>query len=139
MLVINDRIAIPEDELQFSYARSGGPGGQNVNKVSSKVFLHWNLAANSSVPAEVMERLRQQQRNRITVDDVLVLQSQSFRDQEKNRQECLEKLRDFLLQATTVPKKRKATKPTRGSKERRLNAKKRRSSLKAMRGKLNSD
>lgn len=134
-MIVNDRISIPDEELTFTYARSGGPGGQNVNKVSSKAILHWNLAANASVPAEIMARLRLQQANRISNDQELVIQSQEFRDQEKNRQACLNKLRDFLLQAATVPKKRRPSKPTRGSKERRLTAKKRRSAIKSSRGK----
>lgn len=136
MFQINERFGIPDDELVFSFARSGGPGGQNVNKVSSKAILHWNLAANNSVPAEIKSRLRTLQRNRITGDDELVIQSQEFRDQERNKLACLEKLREYLLQASFVPKARRASKPSRGSKERRLQAKKKRAAIKSGRGKV---
>ena len=139
MLSINDQIQIPDEELVFSYARSGGPGGQNVNKVASKAFLHWSIAQNSSVPDDVKERLRTLFRSRITVEDELVIQSQEFRDQEKNKLACLEKLRDFLVKAATVPKKRRPSKPSRGSKERRLATKKHRASVKSDRGKVKDD
>jgi ribosome-associated protein len=136
---INDRFGIPEDELLFTYARSGGPGGQNVNKVSSKAILHWSLSTNNSVPAEIKARLRTLHRNRISGDDELVIHSQEFRDQERNRLACLEKLREFLLQASVLPKVRRPSKPSRGSKERRLHAKKKRASIKSGRGKVNDD
>ncbi|MFL5341335.1 MAG: alternative ribosome rescue aminoacyl-tRNA hydrolase ArfB [Gemmataceae bacterium] len=131
MFAVNERIQIPDDELQFTYARSGGPGGQNVNKVSSKAVLRWNLGANGSVPAEIKARLRGTQRRRITVDDEIVIQSQEYRDQERNRLACLEKLREFLIDASFVPKPRRSSKPTRGSKQRRLTAKKMRSAVKS--------
>jgi hypothetical protein len=81
---ITDALTIPDDELHFSFARSGGPGGQNVNKMASKALLHWNLAANTTLPADVRERLRLQQANRLTAKGDLVLQSQRFRDQARN-------------------------------------------------------
>jgi ribosome-associated protein len=139
MFVVNERIQIPDDELQFSFARSGGPGGQNVNKVSSKAILHWNLGLNTSVAAEIKDRLRTLQRNRVTVEDELVIQAQNYRDQERNKLECLERLREMLLQAAEVQKKRRPSRPTRGSKERRLNAKKKRSFLKSHRGPLKDE
>ena len=136
---INERIHIRTEELVFSFARSGGPGGQNVNKVSSKAILRWNLAANHSVPQTVKARLRTLQLNRITGDDELVIQSQEFRDQEKNKQACLDKLRDYLLQAAAVPKVRRPSKPSRGSKERRLTAKKKRAAIKLGRGRVKDE
>src|SRR5262245_6223561 len=139
MLAVTDRIQIPDEELQFSFARSGGPGGQNVNKVSSKAILRWNLGANATVPLEIKDRLRALQRNRITVEGELVIQAQNYRDQERNKLECLERLREMLLQAASLPKKRRPSRPTRGSKERRLQAKKRRSFLKSNRGRLKDD
>src|SRR5437660_7791682 len=99
MLEVNERISIPEDEFTWSFVRSGGPGGQNVNKVASKAVLRWNLTASPSVPDDVKARLRTQQRRRITGEGELVLNSQRYRDQERNRLDCLEKLRDMLLQA----------------------------------------
>ncbi len=131
MFEVNERMTIPEEEFDWSYARSGGPGGQNVNKVASKAVLHWDVAHNVTVPAEVRARLCALQRRRVTTEGVLVLTSQRFRDQEKNRADCLEKLRELLIEAAHVPKARRATKPSRGSKERRLQAKQRRSVTKA--------
>ena len=131
MLDINDRIHIPEDEFTWNYVRSGGPGGQNVNKVASKAVLRWNVLASPSLPPDVKARLQAQQRHRITGDGDLLLSSQRYRDQERNRLDCLDKLRAFVLQATAVPKVRKKTKASRASKERRLAAKKHRASIKA--------
>lgn len=128
---INDTLSIPDEELQFSYARSGGPGGQNVNKVSSKAILHWNLEANATLPAEVKERLRAQQRQRLTTEGELVIQSQAFRDQAKNVEACRVKLREMIEAALHVPKTRKATKPSKASKRRRLDAKRQNSARKA--------
>ena len=130
MLDINDRIHIPEDEFTWNYVRSGGPGGQNVNKVASKAVLRWNVLASPSLPPDVKARLQQQQRHRITGDGDLLLSSQRYRDQERNRQDCLEKLQALVRAATIIPKARRATRPTRGSREARLHAKKRRSAIK---------
>ena len=130
MLEVNEHIHIPEEEFAWSFARSGGPGGQNVNKVASKAVLHWDLANSPSVPEPVKMRLRTLQRRRITTEGVLVLNSQRFRDQEKNRQDCLDKLRAMLVEASFVPKPRRPSKPTRGARERRLQEKKRRAATK---------
>jgi ribosome-associated protein len=139
MLQINHYLQIPAEELHFSFARSGGPGGQNVNKVASKAVLRWSLRTNVSVPEHVKTRLRSLHRNRVTADDEIVIQSQRYRDQERNRQDCLDKLREFILQAAALPKPRRATKPTRGSRERRLEAKKQQSERKSARRAFNSD
>ena len=128
---INADLRIPEDELEWTYVRSGGPGGQNVNKVASKAVLRWNVAASRSLPEDVKARLRAREANRITAEGELVLTSQRFRDQERNRQDCLDKLRQMIAQAAARPKARRKTKPTRGSQEARLRAKKRRAATKA--------
>src|SRR5689334_4706823 len=126
MLEINDQLRIPDTELEWSFVRSGGPGGQDVNKVASKAVLRWNLAASPSVPEAVKARLRAHHRRRITAEGELVLTSQRYRDQERNRQDCLDKLRELVLQAATPPRPRRPTKPSRGSREARLRAKRRR-------------
>jgi ribosome-associated protein len=129
-LEITDNIRIPDSEFKWNFVRAGGPGGQNVNKVASKAILRWDLAHSPSVPADVKARLRTQQRRRITSAGVLLLNSQRFRDQEKNRQDCLDKLRELIRQAATPPKQRKPTKPTRGSRAARFREKRRRSTIK---------
>src|SRR5262245_4475190 len=132
MIEINPHIRIPEDELTWSYVRSGGPGGQNVNKVASKAVLRWDVAGTPSLPADVKERLRAQQRRRLTTEGELVLTSQRHRDQDRNRQDCLEKLRALVLQAAVVPKvRKKRTRPSRAAKEARLREKKRRAATKS--------
>jgi ribosome-associated protein len=133
MLEISHRLRIPDEEFSWSFVRSGGPGGQNVNKVASKAVLRWNIVASLSLPDDIKGRLQQQQRRRITSDGDLLLSSQRYRDQERNRQDCLDKLVEVLRAASVVPKTRRKTKPSRGAQERRLAAKKRRSALKSSR------
>jgi len=136
---VADAISIPESELAWTFARSGGPGGQNVNKVASKAVLHWNLAENTSLPPDVKDRLRVRQRRRITKDGLLVLTSERFRDQFKNIEDCRAKLRAMVLEVLYPPRPRKATRPSRGAKERRLAAKKRQGQRKALRRKPVTD
>src|SRR5260370_33422758 len=133
MLDINADIHIPDDELHWSFARSGGPGRQNVNKVASKAILRWDVAATSSLPEHVKQRLLAHQRKRITNEGELVLNSQRYRDQERNREDCLQKLREMILQAATLPKRRRPTKPTRGSRMDRVQEKRRRAGVQAVR------
>ncbi|MFO0807286.1 MAG: alternative ribosome rescue aminoacyl-tRNA hydrolase ArfB [Gemmataceae bacterium] len=133
MLVVDGAIAIPDAEFEWSYARSGGPGGQNVNKVASKAILRWALDASPSLPDAVKTRLRTLQRNRITTEGDLIVTSELTRDQERNREDCLIKLATMIRAALIVPKPRKATKPSKGSKQRRLAAKKHHSARKSSR------
>jgi ribosome-associated protein len=133
MLEITNHVRIPDEEFSWRFVRSGGPGGQNVNKVASKAVLRWNFVASPSLPDDIKARLQQQQRRRITSDGDLLLTSQRYRDQERNRLDCLDKLAEMLRAAAVVPKKRRKTKPSRGAHERRLAAKKRRSALKSSR------
>ena len=123
MLRAGPRIAIAEEEFQFSYARSSGPGGQNVNKVNSKVTLHWNLNE-ATLPDDIVRRFRLKFRNKITEEGQVVIQSQRYRDQPRNREDCLEKLRQMLLEVATPPPRRKKSRPTKASRERRLQQKK---------------
>ena len=124
MLEVTAAIAIPDEEFAWAYARSGGPGGQNVNKVASKAELRWPLDASPSVPDAVKARLRVAHPAHVTVDGEFVITSQEYRDQERNRQRCLEKLADMLLTAATPPKPRVKTKPSKASQRRRLDDKK---------------
>jgi ribosome-associated protein len=133
MIEVNARIQIPEEELEWTYVRSGGPGGQNVNKVSSKAVMRWNVTASPAVPDAVKVRLRTLQRRRITAEGELVMTSQRYRDQERNRLDCIEKLREMVLAAATVPRARKATRPTRSSQRARVATKRHRSDLKGAR------
>jgi ribosome-associated protein len=131
MFEINDRIRIPEEEFTWSFARSGGPGGQNVNKVASKALLRWDVEKTTCLSMPVKIRLKTLQRRRFTREGMLQIVSQRYRDQERNRQDCFEKLREMVLEALVVPKFRKPSRPTRGSREARLRAKKIRSSIKS--------
>jgi len=133
MLVVNRRIRIPLTEFRFTFARSAGPGGQNVNKVNTKVTLHWDVESSPSLPADVRERFRSKYSRRINKNGELVIYSQRYRDQARNVDDCKDKLRDMLLEVATAPRKRKATRPSRASKERRLREKKAKSQTKESR------
>jgi ribosome-associated protein len=126
MLIVDERIAIPIAELRFTYARSSGPGGQNVNKVSTKVVLHWNVEGSPSVPEDVRARFVAKFERRLTKDGDVVVQSQRFRDRDRNVADCLAKLRDLLLAVSEAPKKRRRTRPARAARERRLTEKRER-------------
>ena len=139
MLEITPLLQIPEDEFTWSYARSGGPGGQNVNKVASKAVMRWDIAATTAIPEDVKIRLALQQKRFFTQDGSVIITSQRYRDQERNRADCLEKLRTIILQALAVPKVRKKTRPSRGAKRRRLQEKKQRSDVKQNRRRPNQD
>ncbi len=134
---ITERINIPEIELQFSYARSSGAGGQNVNKVNSKATLSWNIDLSTALPPAVEKRFKEKFAGRINKDGAIIIQSDSFRDQPRNANECLERLRKMVLEVLSPPKKRKPTKPTKSSQKKRVDTKKKRGEVKKNRQKPN--
>jgi ribosome-associated protein len=133
MLVVNSRLKIPLREFRFSFARSSGPGGQNVNKVSTKVTLRWAVLASRSLPGPVRRRFLAKYRRRVTAQGDFLMTSQRFRDAGRNVADCLEKLRKMLAEVATEPKRRKPTRPTAASVHRRLDRKRRHSQKKRLR------
>jgi len=136
---ITPEIVIDERELEESFVLASGPGGQNVNKVSSAVQLRFNVAFSTSLPEPVRYRLMTQLKSRLTKDGELILVGRKFRDQNRNREEVRERLADLIRAATIEPKKRYKTKPSRGSVENRLQHKKKHAELKRGRGKFHDD
>lgn len=134
MLDIDADVQIPDDELIERFVRSAGPGGQNVNKVASAVELRFDVASSRALPEPVRVRLLARRDRRLTDAGVLVIQANRFRDQGKNREDARARLADVIRAALVAPKRRIATRPTRASKERRIDAKKTRSTVKRNRG-----
>lgn len=139
MLVVTDRIRIPLRELHFTFARSSGPGGQNVNKVSTKATLRWSVAASPVLPVAVRERFLGKYHRRVTKEGDVVITSQRFRDRGRNVADCLAKLRDMVASVATAPTQRRPTRPGRGAKARRRKEKELLSRKKQLRRKPASD
>jgi ribosome-associated protein len=133
MIRITDRISIDEAELQESFVRSSGPGGQNVNKLSTAVQLRFDARHSPSLPNDVSVRLQRLAGKRLTRDGVIVIIAQRHRTQERNREDARERLFEWIRQAAIPPKPRRATKPTKASREKRLESKKHRAQIKGLR------
>jgi ribosome-associated protein len=133
MIRVTPHISIDERELEERFIRASGPGGQNVNKLSSAVQLRFDVRNSPSLPDDVRARLERLAGRRLTREGVLVIIAQRHRTQERNRADALERLIELIERAAVAPVPRRPTKPTRGSRERRLESKKRRSSIKGLR------
>lgn len=135
-LVVEGKVRIPASDLSWKAVRSGGPGGQNVNKVASKVDLRFDLAGTTALTDTVRARLRRLAKNRLDAEGRILITSQVTRDQARNLDDARQKLADLVREALRPPKKRKRTRPTRGAKERRLKEKKQVKEKKQGRGKV---
>lgn len=133
MLQVTPDILINEDDIEFEFVRSSGPGGQNVNKVSTAVQLRFNIDTSLDIPARVRERLIKLAGSRLTKDNVLVIEASAFRSQEKNRGDAVSRLTELIRTASIEPKTRKKTRPTLASKHKRIESKKRKGNKKKMR------
>ncbi|MBW2623522.1 MAG: aminoacyl-tRNA hydrolase [Deltaproteobacteria bacterium] len=138
MIQITPDIFIKESEIQEEFIRSSGPGGQNVNKVSSAVQLKFDVEGSPSLPEDVRQRLLRLGGKRITSNGVLIVKAQKFRTQERNRQDALERLIELVRKAAVKPKPRRRTRPTSKSKENRLEGKRQRSQVKRARKSITS-
>ena len=133
MIRVTDTITLDEREISEEFVRSSGPGGQNVNKVSTAVQLRFSVAGSPSLPEEVRVRLMKLAGKRVTSEGILVIEAQRFRTQLRNRQDAIQRLVDLIRKAAEKPRLRRRTKPSAGSKERRLEAKRMRSRIKKQR------
>ncbi|MGY8771399.1 MAG: alternative ribosome rescue aminoacyl-tRNA hydrolase ArfB [Pirellulales bacterium] len=138
-IFVASNIRIPKGELTFSYSRSRGPGGQNVNKVNSKATLRWSFLKSTHIDDYVKQRILSRWRGRVNKLDELVIHSDAYREQPRNSEACIKKLCDIVLDAAKREKRRKKTKPSKGSIKRRLESKKNQSNKKQRRKSVNLD
>jgi ribosome-associated protein len=139
MIPITRTIFLDERELEESFVRGSGPGGQNVNKVSTAVELRWNVAQSPALPEPVRARLMKLAGRRLTLDGVLIIQADQFRSQDRNRADALDRLIQLVREAAVAPIPRRPTRPTLGSKKRRLESKGKRGDLKKLRSNKSDD
>ena len=139
MLKITDEISIDERELEERFVRASGPGGQNVNKVSTAVALRFDVLGSPSLPEGVRVRLARLAGRKLSDEGILIIRADRFRMQERNREDARERLAELVLKATVVPKRRVPTRPSRASKERRRDDKKKRGHVKRLRGSRDLD
>jgi ribosome-associated protein len=139
MIAISDRIAIDERELSIDFVQASGPGGQNVNKVSTAVRLKFDVRQSPSLPDDVRARLERLCGRRLTLDGIVVIAAQRFRSQARNRDDAIERLVALIREAEIPPVRRRATRPTAASRRRRLDDKARRSGTKRLRSDVDSD
>jgi ribosome-associated protein len=134
-IAVTPRISLPEEEIRIEYVRASGPGGQNVNKVATAVQLRFDARRSPSLPEDIRRRLIRLAGRRMTSEGILVLDARRYRTQEQNRADALDRFKELVARAAVPPKRRKATRPTKSSLERRLTMKRRRGDRKNQRGK----
>lgn len=138
-LIISPSLELPDEAISIRFVRSGGPGGQNVNKVATSAQLRLDVAACPGLNHDTRMRLKTLAGRRLTDDNVLVISAQRFRTQEQNRRDAFERLTELIQKALIAPKPRRATRPTRASKERRLEGKEQRGNVKKLRGRVGGE
>lgn len=139
MTIAPPPLHVPEHELTIEYVRSSGPGGQNVNKTSTKVVVRWNIRSSASLRDDVKARFLERFASRVTTAGDILVTSDRYRDQPRNEADCLAKIDAMLLEVATPPRKRRPTRPGRAARERRIQSKKSRGQVKTLRGRIDND